>query len=348
MENKDHQLIEFNVTDAAIQELATQYLPLKIDGLEDKQGQKAVKEARSIVKRYRIDIDKKRKDLNADALEWQRKINAEAKRITLLLEPIESHLVAEEKRIDDEIERLKREKEEAEAVRYHERVTKLIAINFSFDGIKFKSNYLDTFNDAPIEIAVLHLKQMDETPFNEFFENAKSYFEIEQKRKMEELRLDQERRLQEEAERKANAEKLEQERKQIEAERLRLEAIAKEQAEKEAALKAEQEKIEKDKAQLNSATHVTPELKGKETDFSFDGEKFVKCEETRNPISNEDLKKVIKTCETELNRAFGVSPEPEFAEVEEDIQNHHPIKKRYPHRNQLHKQLISAIKQRSN
>ncbi len=222
----ENELKKFNVTDAAISELTDNYMQLAVNGIDDKDGLKAVKEARSVVKRHRIDVDKRRKELNADALECQRRINGEAKRITALLELIESHLEAQEKKVDDEIERIKREKEEAEATRFKLRVTKLTELKFMFDGVHYYSTYLDTFNNEQMKVSVLLLKQMTDEVFNDFYDNAKHYFEIEEKAIIE-------RKAREEAERKALAE-----------ERARLDAVAKEQAAKNVALKAEADRLE--------------------------------------------------------------------------------------------------------
>jgi hypothetical protein len=221
----ENELKKFNVTDSAIAELSMQYMPLVINGIDDKEGLKAVNAARKIVKGYRIDVDKRRKELNADALEYQRRINGEAKRITALLEPIETHLANEEKKIEDELERIKREKEAVEAARYQERVKKLTGLKFMFDGIHFYSTYLDTFNNEIMKVSVLLLKQLSDEAFNDFYDNAKHYFEIEEKAWAE-------KKAREDAERKAIAE-----------ERARLDAIAREQAAKDAALKAEEARI---------------------------------------------------------------------------------------------------------
>lgn len=221
----ENELKKFNVTDAAISELATQYMPLIVKGIDDKDGLKIVNAARKVVKGYRIDVDKRRKELNTDALAFQRRINEEAKRITALLEPIENHLAAEEKKIDDEIERIKLEKERAEAARFQARVISLTGLKFMFDGVHYYSTYLDTFNNEVMKVSVLFLKQMTDEVFNDFYENAKHYFDIEEKAIAE-------RKVREEADRKALAE-----------ERARLDAIAKEQAEKDAALKVEAERL---------------------------------------------------------------------------------------------------------
>jgi len=118
--DEQSQLAAFSqsVSDAAIATMAEQYLPLTIADVNDTAGFKQVHEARMVVKSKRVEVEKVRKMLKADALEWGRKVDSEAKRLTGLLEPIESHLESEEKRIQDEKERIKnaaRLKAEAEA-----------------------------------------------------------------------------------------------------------------------------------------------------------------------------------------------------------------------------------------
>ena len=112
------QLARFSPTDAAIAELAEEYLTLQISGLDDTEGYAIVHRARMDVKGKRVAVEKVRKELKADALDYGRKVDAEAKRLTALLEPIETHLSEQERAIDDEKERIKnaaRLKAEAEA-----------------------------------------------------------------------------------------------------------------------------------------------------------------------------------------------------------------------------------------
>lgn len=122
------ELRKFSPSDAAIARMAEQYMPLTIRGVNDAAGFKQVHEARMVVKAHRVEVEKTRKALKADALEYGRRVDSEAKRLAGLLEPIEAHLEAEEKRIQDEKDRIKnaarlkaeaeaRAKEEAEAAR---------------------------------------------------------------------------------------------------------------------------------------------------------------------------------------------------------------------------------------
>jgi hypothetical protein len=74
--------------------------------------------ARIVVKNARVDIEKERKERKAKVLELGRQIDAEPKRLTALLAPIEAHLQAEEDRIDAErlaIKNAAKIKAEAEA-----------------------------------------------------------------------------------------------------------------------------------------------------------------------------------------------------------------------------------------
>jgi len=96
------QLQRFNPTDAAIAEMRERYMPLTIAGLPDVEGFNRVHDARMVVRDYRVQVEKTRKELKADALDYGRKVDAEAKRITALLEPIETHLQTEEERITQE------------------------------------------------------------------------------------------------------------------------------------------------------------------------------------------------------------------------------------------------------
>ena len=73
-----------------------------------------VEQAHKQVKRLRIDIDSRRKSLNEGALTYQRTVNAEAKRLTAEIEPIETALSSQRK-IHDEI--LLKEQQEKHAAK---------------------------------------------------------------------------------------------------------------------------------------------------------------------------------------------------------------------------------------
>jgi hypothetical protein len=107
------QVVEYNVTNAAIAEMKDMYMGLVITDLEDTEQYKVVHTAHMTVRGVRIDVDKKRKELKSDALAWGKKVQTEANRIFALIEPIETHLKGEKARVQDEKDRIEREHQEA-------------------------------------------------------------------------------------------------------------------------------------------------------------------------------------------------------------------------------------------
>lgn len=110
-------------------------------------GIKAVTEARKTVKRLRLEIDKRRKDLNDGALKYQRAINAEAKRLIAEIEPIEGRLSAEEDNYEAEKLREKQQKENEKRERLQSRLNRLAAIGVA--GVDL--NALDVMDDGFFE-----------------------------------------------------------------------------------------------------------------------------------------------------------------------------------------------------
>ena len=113
----DKELTKFNVADAAISQMSTEYMPLEINGVEDIKGFKIVHTALMAVKKKRVAVEKTRKELKADSLKFGRAVDAEAKRITALLAPIEDHLSKEKQAVIDEQARIKAEEERIEKER---------------------------------------------------------------------------------------------------------------------------------------------------------------------------------------------------------------------------------------
>lgn len=104
-------LVELGVAEEVIAGLRGRLAGLTADTHQDYV---MVKSAISEVRSYRTGVEKARKALKASALDWGRKVDAEARRVTDLLLEIETPLRKEKARIDDQAERLRKEKEEAE------------------------------------------------------------------------------------------------------------------------------------------------------------------------------------------------------------------------------------------
>lgn len=84
-----------------------------------------VEQAHKQVKRLRIDIDSRRKSLNEGALTYQRTINAEAKRLTEEIEPIETALSGQRKIHDEIVLKQQQEKHAAKRKVLTDRIERL-------------------------------------------------------------------------------------------------------------------------------------------------------------------------------------------------------------------------------
>jgi hypothetical protein len=213
------ELKEYNITDASLKEIEKKYGELKIDGIKDKFGYAQVKEAAKVVKSMRLDVESKRKELKASALERGRLIDAEAKRIKGQLEPIEQHLVSEKKSIDDEKERIKKEEEHRKQKIIQDRVVALSEVGVTPNIFLIQGMTDDQFEET--------LKQ----------ETKRYNAEQEEKRRQEAIRLEKE---------------AEEQRAREEAEKLRLEK----EAEERRLLEEEKEKLRKKIDELSASRQL--------------------------------------------------------------------------------------------
>ena len=84
-----------------------------------------VEEAHKAVKRLRIDLDKKRKELNEGALSYQRTVNATAKTLTERISKVESRLEGERETFEEAKRKEKAAKDAEKAAVLNERVKRL-------------------------------------------------------------------------------------------------------------------------------------------------------------------------------------------------------------------------------
>lgn len=263
------ELVEFRKQDAAIAKLREQYMPLKINGLEDKEGFAKVHEARMIVKNTRVSVEKKRVELKSDALAYGRAVDAEAKRLTELLSPLESHLESEEHAIVQERERIKKEAERKRQAIIQNRVDQFMACgvvpNITDVAALTDGQFAESLAAAQKlkeerEAAAEAQRKADEEAAEKRRQEAAALTEeraalakIRAEQEAEAARLAAERRKIEEAEAaKRRAEELEQAKKDA-AERARVETeqrLAREAAEAKA---AEDARIAREKAEAEAA-----------------------------------------------------------------------------------------------
>lgn len=244
------ELAVFRKQDAIVADLREKYMGLTIDGIDDSKGFKAVHEARMIVKNARVDVEKTRVKLKADVLERGRKIDAEAKRVTALLAPIEEHLESEENAVTAEKQRIKDEAEATRKAIIKQRFDALQAAGYTGDMMAVPEMSNDAFEE------VLKVAQSDKAERDRLaaLERDRVAAEQERLRKLESEQA--------EARRKAEAEAAEQRRKEeaeLAAERERLAVIQRKQDEEAARLRAEQQKIELEKAKQEAAERARKE-----------------------------------------------------------------------------------------
>lgn len=251
-------VIRFIPTDTAIAEMRSQYMALKVNGIDDKEGLKAVHDARMIVKAKRVEVEKKRKELKADALEYGRKVDAEAKRITALLTPIEDHLQHEEDIVTREKERIAAEEAARKAAILKGRMEQLAAVGANVFPTEVQmwtdedfeaelKTYTDAFNAKKAAEEAERKARAEEAERNRIEAERLA----EERRKMEEAQAEQRRLAEIEAE-KQRAEKaeLDRQRAELEAEKRKVaeEAAERQRAIDEAKRKAEEEEAAKQRA----------------------------------------------------------------------------------------------------
>lgn len=121
------EIQKLSQTDAGIENLRSTYGNLKCNSLEDRPIYFAIAEGYKQVRNIRLSVERKRKELNEFPLAYQRAVNAEAKRITDELVPLEEQLAAEKTKFEDAEAAAKAAEEKAKKDR-------LVAAGFRFDG----------------------------------------------------------------------------------------------------------------------------------------------------------------------------------------------------------------------
>lgn len=125
----ENQVIKYNVNEAEIAKMSDIYMQLTVDGIEDTEGMAAVHSAKMVLVKHRTAITKLRLSTNATAQAFIKTNNTNAKKLIDLMAPIEDFLKGEESKVIDELERIKKEKEAKEKIIIQRRVDALFAVN---------------------------------------------------------------------------------------------------------------------------------------------------------------------------------------------------------------------------
>jgi hypothetical protein len=120
------QLGKYNLADAAISKMNADFMVMAVSGVEDLEGYEQCDSARKLVKGLRTGVEKTRKMLKAESLEYGRRVDEEAKRITGQLEPIEAHLEKQVNIIKEHAALVDARKKEQERIKAQVRVDELM------------------------------------------------------------------------------------------------------------------------------------------------------------------------------------------------------------------------------
>jgi len=267
MEGKEINLtlpIVYSVTEQALQQLETEYADIPTD-LEVKKNYAFVKKGIATIRKYRSEVEQRRKELKKDALEYGRKVDAAAKEIKERLLAIETPMKQLKTDFDTKKEIERREKirkEEERLEKIHEGIAEiktLIDIGISQSSTEIQAAISDLEKNNVEDWAqeftekALEAKKNTLAKLNELYDmKVQSEQAEEERRKREE-----ERKRREEEERKA-ALKLAEENKRREAE---LEAQKAEIEAQKKALEAQKAKIEAEKRKAEQERLRAEQLK---------------------------------------------------------------------------------------
>ena len=272
--------VKFDVSEAACKLLRQKYKDLVIT---DRESYLTVVEGIREIRTLRVSVEKKRKELNRDALDYTRLVNSTARSITEQLIPTEAHLKSLKKAEDDRKLREHLEKERKEKERIDRIKDKLKDLSLpdplSSDGQKFPFESSSQLRSRIVKLEAYEILPSD---FEEFSEKAKALkvdtlaklkaleqlkaTQEAQARLEEKQRLEKEKKLAEQArlaeeERLAKEKALEEKAKRVEEEHLEQERILEEQrkAQEEQARLAEEKRLAKEKALAEQAKALEAE-----------------------------------------------------------------------------------------
>ena len=128
--------ILFSVTEQTVLAMKPQYLALRVNGIEDKEGLAAVHEARMKVVKARTTCEREHKAVKEDALRECQRSDQSKRDILALIAPIEKHLTDQEQAVENEKARIKQEREDAI---YRDRVKQIEAVGGSLPEITLRA-----------------------------------------------------------------------------------------------------------------------------------------------------------------------------------------------------------------
>lgn len=226
---KNSMIMDSIGSDEKLNQFIESYSSLIISGIEDMTTYKVVNAAISEVKKMRTNLEKKRKELTAPALRFQKALIDVENIYSPKLKELEEKLKAEKTRIDDA-------KEAAKKVLYNERVNKLVAA-----GYELASGFF-----------ICGAFQVPTTEVTEYSNDEIEFYVLEggkelERKKAEQLRKDEQERF------------LKEQREALEAEKLELAAMKAEMLQMKADMLKERQEIQAQKTALETTYETAAE-----------------------------------------------------------------------------------------
>lgn len=242
------QVINYGVTEKAIAELRDKFSYLIDVPLSDKVGRKQLNAAITELTGLRTAVESKRKEMKAEALEYGRRLDAEAKRVTELIDTVEAPLRKHKTTLAEEEARIEAEAAKKEQDRKNAILERIAAIR----GYPMKLQALNSEQSAEVLAEMLDLSIPD-IVFQEYTEEAASALDaaIIQVRSIIANKVEQEAAAREEAERKRKEDEERAERDRLQREeQARLDEQARIQREQAERLAEQQRKIDAENAEI--------------------------------------------------------------------------------------------------
>jgi multidrug efflux pump subunit AcrA (membrane-fusion protein) len=161
------ELKRFTLADAGIAALQAKYGTMSIDGLDDKDGYKAVKEAWGEVRTTRTALQKKGLEIRDDYNKIAKAISGEEKRLLELIKPLEEHLEITFKAIDDLKAAEKKRKEKEEEDKLQTRIRTLTEA-----GMVFEDGYYQIGGTISLDVA--SIRPMKDEQFDRILASVKA------------------------------------------------------------------------------------------------------------------------------------------------------------------------------
>jgi hypothetical protein len=355
MQRTSNLVVEYDVPTAAVEDMAKRFAPLEIT---DTASYKAVTSAIAEVRTLRITVEKKRVELKRDALEYGRKVDSEAKRITAMLAPIENELIGKKQAEDNRKEMIRQEKIRIEQKRVDGIRQKIATIQNSSFGLSLMGMDTAQLSDLAMEIGEIEIDEKEYAEFTAEAQQAKAdaidsvmaAFDARQKfdaeeavrkaenERLEKVRLEQEaeaKRLADiqsklEAEQKAEQDRAEAERHKIQAERDEFEAEKK--AEQDRKDREALEKRLKEEARVNAEREAKEKAQREEVERAA-REKAVAEEEARRKRLLPDKEKLNEFAYSLLDITGPKVKDMGIKELVEDVvDNIHEVARRLVHK----------------